>query len=308
MIQRLVNPIIIREMRGRMRGRRAFVVLTMYLTFLSCMAGSVYAVVYSENVDSSYYVYGVTTPNTQYGPVIGKAIFVGTALLLLAIVSLIAPAFTAGSLAGERERLTYEILLITPMTAGRIVWGKLGAVFVFLLLLILASLPIQSLAFLFGGVALPEVLISALGVVITALAFGAIGLYISSLMRTMMSAVMLTYGIVIPFIYGLPFLLMMVASISSFLFGSVVNDPSVPTLLFLIYVGGFLASINPYSAAVLTGVVAADGRGYFFFKETIDQTSVWLVSPWLVYVLFYSLLTAVLVWLTIRRVAKISNV
>jgi len=180
-----INPIIVREMRSRMRGRRAFVVMTIYLMLLSCMAGSVYTFIYSENISGN--AYGLTAPNIQYGPVIGKSIFTGTVLLLLTIISFIAPAFTAGAIAGERERKTYEILLITPMSAFQIVWGKLGAVFIFLLLLILASLPIQSLAFLFGGVALAEVVIAALGLLVTALAFGALGLYISSWVRTTMT-------------------------------------------------------------------------------------------------------------------------
>ncbi|MFQ5613467.1 MAG: ABC transporter permease [Anaerolineae bacterium] len=307
MIGKRLNPIIIREMRGRMRGNRAFVVLTVYLTLLSCLVGSMYAFIYSENANSSYYNYNITAPNVQYGPVMGKAIFVGTTLLLLAIISLIAPAFTAGAIAGERERKTYEILVITPMSAGRIILGKLGAVLTFLLLLILASLPIQSLAFLFGGVALIEMVIAAGGLLVTALAFGALGLFISSLARTTMSAIIAAYSIVIPFIYGLPFVLLLVVSILSGSMVSIFDNPPLITLLLLIYGGGFLASINPFSSAVLTGVAAADGRGYFLFKETVEQVTVWLVSPWLVYVLFYSLLAVVLILLTIRRESRIRN-
>lgn len=301
-----VNPIILREMRGRMRGWRAFVVLTVFLMLLSCLAGSVYAIVYTESV--SYNPYGLTAPSVQYGPVIGKSIFSGTVLLLLMITSFIAPAFTAGAIAGEREQKTYEVLLITPMRARQIVSGKLGAVFLFLLLLILAALPIQSLAFLFGGVALGEVLIAAVGLLVTVLAFGALGLYVSTLARTTMIAIIITYGFVI-FTYALPLML--------FYFGTtllpLVIEYSDQTLLLqviavsLIYVIGFALSINPLSSALLTAIIAADGRGYFFFKESFDQITFWFVSPWLIYVTFYILLTLLLVFLAIRRVAKISD-
>ena len=157
-----VNPIIIREMRGRMRGWRAFVVLTLHLVVLSFLAGTVYSIIYATSASSGY---NLTSPNIQYGPVIGQAIFSSTVFLLLFITSFISPSFTAGAIAGEKERKTYEILLITPMRARQIVAGKLGSVFLFLLLLILASLPVQSLAFLFGGVALTEVLIAALPII-----------------------------------------------------------------------------------------------------------------------------------------------
>jgi ABC-2 type transport system permease protein len=299
-----INPIIVREMRGRMRGRRAFIILTVYLILLACLAGSMYAFIYAENVSNSSY--NLTAPNAQYGPVIGKAIFTGTTILLLTIISLIAPALSAGGLAGEKERKTYEVLLITTLPAGRVVLGKLGAAFFFLVLLILASLPIQSLAFLFGGVAFAEVLIAALGLLVTALAFGAIGLFVSSLVRTTMSAIMISYGIIIPFIFGLPVMIIIFGSLSTLAMASVFEDPSLPTLLLLVYGGGFLASINPFSSAILTGVAAADGRGFFFFKETIDQNTFWLVSPWLVYVTFYGLLALILAWLTVRRVDRIS--
>jgi ABC-type transport system involved in multi-copper enzyme maturation permease subunit len=305
MIQSKINPIITSEMRSRMRGRRAFVALTLYLMLVSCLAGSVYSAIYAENIT----YYNLATPNLQYGPVIGKGIFIGTTLLLLSIISFIAPGFTAGAIAGERERKTYEVLLTTPLPAFQIVWGKLGAVFSFLLLLILASLPIQMMALLFGGVAPIEVVIAALGLLITALSFGALGLYISSLVRTTIVATVITYGIGIPFIYGLPFILLYVGG--SFLSGFnpllQFNPVLILLAVVLLYGGGFLLSINPFGAALLTGILAADGRGYFFFSEKFGSVTLWFVSPWLVYVSFYTLLTILLIFLTVRRVAKISD-
>jgi ABC-type transport system involved in multi-copper enzyme maturation permease subunit len=287
-----------------MRGRRAFVVMTIYLMLLSCMAGSVYTLIYSENVSSN--AYGLTTPNIEYGPVIGKSIFAGTVLLLLTIISFIAPAFTAGAIAGEREQKTYEILLTTPLKAWQIVWGKLGAVLLFLVLLILASLPIQSLAFLFGGVELAEVVIAALGLLVTTLAFGALGLFISSLARTNMIAIIISYGIGLPFIYGLPFILLYLSS--TLLPGlNFLDDPSGPLAFLMIYGLGFIASINPFGSAILTGVAAANGKGYFFFSQTFGPVTLWFVSPWLVYVIFYTFLIIILLLLTIRRVGKLSE-
>ncbi len=298
------NPIIIREMRSRMRGRRAFIFITLYLMLLSCMAGSVYTLIYSENV--AYNPYNQAAPAIEYGPVIGKAIFSGIVLLLITIISFIAPGFTAGAIAGEHERQTYPILQITPLRPVQIVWGKLGSVFIFLLLLIAASLPIQSLAFLFGGVAPGEVIIAALGLTVTALAFGTLGLFISSLVRRTILAIVVTYTLGIPFIYGMPFMIFYIASIT-FSVVTVFDDPSLPIIFFAVYGLGFLASINPFSSAIMTGIAAENGRGYFFFSETIGPVTLWLVSPWLIYVIFYSLLTIILFWLTVQQVGRINN-
>jgi ABC-type transport system involved in multi-copper enzyme maturation permease subunit len=274
---------------------------------LGALAGSVYAIVYT--VSTSYGAYYGNTPSVQYGPTIGQAIFSGTMLLLLTITSFISPAFTAGAIAGERERKTYDVLLITPLRARQIVGGKLGSVFLFLLLLILASLPIQSLAFLFGGVALPEVLIATLGLLVTVLAFGALGLYISTMARTTMIAIVTTYGITIPFVLGLPILLFYLGSSFIPLYFMIAEKSVLAQFiaLVMIYVIGFFLSINPFAAAILTSTLAAEGKGYFFFQETIDSVKFWFISPWLIYVTFYTLLTIILVILTIRRVARISE-
>ncbi len=305
MIFSQVNPLIISEMRGRMRGRRAFIALTVFLMLISCVASGIYASAYS----SSTVAYRVGAPGVQYGPVIGKSIFAGITLLLLVLISFIAPAFTAGAIAGERERKTYDVLLVTPLRARQIVWGKLGAVFSFLVLLILASLPIQSMALLFGGVAPVEVLIAALGLLVTIFVFGALGLYVSSLVRTTLVAIVLAYGIGLPFVYGLPFILYYFISLLQLAADALSKLDSTGVLagIVMIYVFGFLFSINPISAAILTSVVAADGRGYFFFSQQIGQATFWFISPWLVYVIFHSLLAWLLIALTIRRVAQISN-
>ncbi len=299
-----INPIIVREMRGRMRGRRAFIVLTIYLMLMSCMAGSIYTLIYSENV--SYNPYGLGAPAIEFGPVIGKSIFSGTVLFLLTIISFIAPGFTAGAISGEREQQTYEVLLTTPMRPIQIVWGKLGSVFTFLLLIILASLPIQSLAFLFGGVAPPEVFIGALGLIVTAFTFGALGLFISSLTRTTMASIIITYALGLPFVYGLPLILFYIGGMLTSVF-NIFNDPSPLFLVILVYGLGFIASINPFGAAILTATVAANGKGYFIFQETFDTVTLWFISPWIIYVGFYTLFSVFLFWLTVRNVGRISN-
>jgi ABC-type transport system involved in multi-copper enzyme maturation permease subunit len=313
-----VNPIIIREMRGRMRGRRAFIVLGLYLLLLSCVVGSVYSSAYSGS-SNYHYSYNITAPSIQYGPTIGKTIFASTILLLLLIISHVAPAFTAGAITGEREQKTYEALIITPLRAHQIVWGKLGSVFTFMVLLMLASLPVQSLAFLFGGVALEEVLIAALALTMTALAFGALGLYVSSLTRTTAASIIITYGLLLPFLYGLPFMLGQFLALLGPLFSATLffNNTNLTTLgavvallvgLLMLYGGGFLLSINPFSAAIITALIAANGDGYFFFSAPVGPgLSLWFVSPWVVYVIFYALFTLLLMRLTARRLARVDD-
>ena len=308
-----INPIISREMRSRMRGRRAFIVLTVHALLLSLLAGIIYISLYFDYVTRSYSSFNSSysaIPSAEFGPVFGKALFIGTVMLLFAIFSFVAPAFGAGAIAGERERQTYDTLLLTSLRAGQIVWGKIGAIFVLMVLFIVLSFPIQSIAFIFGGVAIAELFIATLGLLVTVLAFSAIGLYISSLVRTTTIAVSISYGIIIPIVYGIPFLILFLTEGLPRAFFDFSN--SVAEYLYT-YGVVFLMSINPFFAAALTGDAAADGQGFFFYTTRHvgplnSSGRLWMVSPWLIYVFFYMGLTFLSIRLAVRRVRKISRV
>lgn len=310
MIQDKINPIISREMRSRMRNRRTFFGLTGYAMLLGGLAGIIYAsFYYSANAYNSQ-AYNLSTPNIEIGPYLGKTLFSVTVILLLIMLPFTAATLAADAVAGEKERQTYEILRITPMSTPRLVWGKLGAVLVLLVLYILIALPLLMLAFLFGGVTVGELLIATLGLLVTALAFAAWGLYVSSVARTTKMATAVSSTLILFFIYGLPFMIWMGGIMISLFVNAQSNNPDPLTILFLIYIGGFLASINPLGAAILTGMATTAGYNYFVFSMPGQngQGTLWFISPWLVYVGFYLLLTLAFVFLTRRRLAKLSEV
>ena len=65
--------------------------------------------------------------------------------------SLIAPAFTAGAISLEREKQTLDMLVSTPMRPGGIVVGKLLSALAFVVLMIVAAIPISALVLMYGG-------------------------------------------------------------------------------------------------------------------------------------------------------------
>jgi len=302
------NPIVLREMRGRMRNRRTFAGLTGYAIMLSVIAGFIYAAFYYSTAASNQIYPNVTIPSLETGPYVGKTIFAMTVILLLVVLPFTAATLAADAIAGERERQTYDMLRITAMSTPRLVWGKLGAVCSLLVLYIVIPLPLLGLAFFFGGVSLGEILIAILAFLVTALAFAAWGLYISSLARTAKIATALASGAILLAVYVAPLLVWMVSIIVPLLFSNQ-SQPSDPLLgLVYLYLGGFLASLNPIGATILTGVAVAGGYGYFIFPIPVGTVNVWVISPWLIYVAFYLLLTFGLVSLTIRRLRKVSEV
>ena len=73
------------------------------------------------------------------------------------LVALMAPTFAAGSITGEKERKTYEMLLASPLRPGTILVGKLLSSLSYLVILIVSSLPLMILCYLLGGLLLSEI-------------------------------------------------------------------------------------------------------------------------------------------------------
>ncbi|MEO8511383.1 MAG: ABC transporter permease subunit [Chloroflexota bacterium] len=183
-----VGTIMVKELRSRMRGRRAFVVLTVYLAILALIA---------------YGAYVVIVPNAQAqggfgGPVnasamVGQAIFILLSVFQLLLVCFIAPAFTAGAVSLEREKQTLDLLISTPMRPGAIIVGKLLAALAFVFLMILAAVPLSALVLLYGGAEAEDIVRQQVVLLATAVGLGAIGLFFSALIKRTQAATVLTY-------------------------------------------------------------------------------------------------------------------
>jgi ABC-2 type transport system permease protein len=135
------NPVLVKELRGRMRGARAFVLITIYLLILSGVTLLLYAA-----------LAGSAASDLNAGRQIGRGLFLLIAAVALIEVCVITPSLTAGSIAGEKEHQTYDLLIASLLSPWQIVWGKLASALAFALLMVLAVVPVMSLAFLFGGV------------------------------------------------------------------------------------------------------------------------------------------------------------
>lgn len=190
-----INPIVVKELRSRMRGGRTSMLLTAFLVGLAAIC---------------FFVLRIYTAQSRIGaPIIsaqvGKGLFTALALTEMLLVAFLTPAVTAGAISSEREQLTYDLLVASPLRPGRILFGKLIATLSYILLLIFTAVPLGSLVLIFGGVTPRELLFALLLLVVTALCFGMIGLLCSSLVRRTLTATILAYGIVLVLIAGSSF-------------------------------------------------------------------------------------------------------
>lgn len=185
------NPIIEKELRSRMRTGRASLLISLYLLTLAAVGYFTYLVVRRQASG------GVT--NGQLSVNAGSTIFRALTVWELILIVFVAPALTATAIAGERDRQTLDLLLCTRVRPSTISVGKLFSSLLFALLLLIASVPIFSMVFLFGGVELPQVSGVAVILGVTAVVVGAIGLLCSTALRRPTAATVFAY--VIAFLY-----------------------------------------------------------------------------------------------------------
>jgi ABC-type transport system involved in multi-copper enzyme maturation permease subunit len=293
------NPIIMKELRGRMRGRGAFLLVTGYLALIGLVIGVIYATLAGDT-----YYYSPWDPQMRQS--IGKAIFGTVVMMELFLVSLIGPALTSGAITSERERQTLEILRSTTLPARALVLGKLGSAAAFLLLLIFTALPIESIAFVLGGVGLGEIVVSSLLLVITAVFHCALGLFFSSILKRTSTATVSSYAsIVLSYVLIVVIFLVMLfigtSPLGYALYGpqSIIRDFVIEVMIWL------LVCSNPLLAAAVSEAVLVDNQSLFLTSSSfLGSSNLVLPSPWIIFTLIYGSMAVVLVAISIHRVSQ----
>jgi ABC-type transport system involved in multi-copper enzyme maturation permease subunit len=202
-----VTTVMIKELRSRFRGRRAFIIITIYLGVLALLAYGVYAVVAPQaRIDAGFGPrtdgFGITIANAS--ATIGQAIFALLSTFELILVAFMAPAFTTGAISLEREKQTLDLLISTPLRPGGIVVGKLLSALAFLILLILAAVPLSALVLMYGGATLDDIVRQQAVLLMTAIGLGSVGLFWSALAKRTQAATVLTYLTVLFLTLGTP--------------------------------------------------------------------------------------------------------
>ena len=185
LVRGLDNPIVRQEGMSRMRTWRAPLAITIYLGLLGGFGYAVFAVgVISEQISHS-------TPSTT---ALGATTFDSMSVFELVLVLLFAPALAAGAISGERERQTFDSLLVSRVSAFGIVWGKLVASLAYILLLVASAIPLFAFVFIFGSIEPDQILITQALIVVTAFTVGSVALFWSALFKRTLAATVSAYG------------------------------------------------------------------------------------------------------------------
>ncbi|MFD1677722.1 ABC transporter permease [Alicyclobacillus fodiniaquatilis] len=249
------NPLLAKEFRQRMRTLRAPVIVTGYVL---CMVSLTFFLLY-ENVQGQLYL---------VQPTKSQQVFVGLSLLQMVVIAFLTPAFAAGSVSGERERKTLAVLLTTPISPLGILVGKVLSSSALMVLLVVVTLPIYSLVFLYGG-AVPQEVVAVLAFqLFTIVVIAALCVLFSTIALRSTWSTVLSYG-------SVSFMMIVFGALG---YGLKTLYQQNPIDLFSLHWSNFLLALNPlYVEAALEGEVQAESH------------------TWLIFVCFYLIVIAMLI-------------
>ena len=254
----MLNPLLIKELRMKTRGVEAYAVGVIYIIALSALAFGLF--------------WEASSGGRTLDPEYGIKMFLAFVVAMILAVCLICPAFTVGAVSSERERLTFHQIRVTLLKPRQILLGKALPPIIYILVLIVVSIPVASLIAPVGGVSLAEMFSCYVVAFVSAMAFGLIGLMCSSIYRRTRPSIVMTYSIAGFFLFGtaiIPRIVDGVSRISRFLLDLCV-------------------SLNPFHAAM-----SALGRG--------KQIQLAGLSSWDISIIGYLAISAISACITFLR-------
>ncbi|GGI43404.1 hypothetical protein GCM10008018_01900 [Paenibacillus marchantiophytorum] len=260
-----INPVLEKEFRLRMRTFRSPLSILVYLLAIGLIALG-FAYINMSNLQAGVLS---TTKSSELFYFLS-----GTQLVLIAFMT---PGLTAGVISGEREKQTLNMLLTTQQSSGTIILSKLFASLSFMLLTVVATMPLYSIVFLYGGVSPKQVLSVFVFYVFVMLLFGAVGIFFSTVLKKTVISIIATYGFVL-FVFGF-------TALAGLFFANLGRNGIDEDVL------GYFLSFNPM--AVLASLMVPDfAKQLFKGHEPLQM--------WHIFVASYTVLLLLFIWLSVR--------
>jgi len=267
------NPVLVKEVKLRFRSLKSFTGILFYL------------------IAMSIFVFGFIFLNTTlsgsgfFRPEQSFLLFGLLTFIQLGLILFITPGLTAGTISTEREKQTLNILLTTSQSSMQIIIGKLSSSIAFLVLMLVAGLPVYSLVFLFGGISPGQLGLIFLFFFLTMITVGSIGVMFSTITRKTIVSMIATYGTMI-FLAGVTAFFFIITIQVNMMGGSGINASPAPF-------AHFWASINP---GILIFTLLNPTTNSFVNEMTQIDFPVWAG-----YTIFYLLISATAITIAIKK-------
>lgn len=278
-----INPVLGKEITLRMRTARSMWALFFYLVAIG--------------IGALGFLYVTQMNNSQnvFDPDASRMMFIFISMAQLGLIAFMAPGLTAGIVSGERERQTLNLLLTTQQSSSSIILSKLAAALAFMVLIVVATMPVYSIVFLYGGISPSQLAMVFLFYLFVMLAFGAFGILFSTLFKRTMLSVIVTYGVMLFSFGGTAFLYLILTSILENAYrGTGANFGWIGHLMGLNPVAAMYSLFDPgFSRSVFRTFAYTGGSGGAQGAP---------IQLWAEFLIVYSVLTVLAVAISIRRI------
>lgn len=273
-----MNPVLKKELKTRMRTWRTPVMISLYVLVLSLLVLLVFAdMIFSYNGSR-----GMRLDNVK------EMFFVFTIFQLLLLIFIV-PATTAGSISGERERSTLELLICTRMSSISIILGKLFSSLAEVIILLISSIPVMSTFFIFGGVSPGNIILIFGFYFVTAILFGSIGIFMSAFFKKTSTSTVASYMMAL-FLLGGTFFIVLLTRVFYYLPKGLSITQTFPVILYA----------NPFSGlgSILFKMMGTDILGGFIGRGVVGNQ----LMPLYINLAFDLVVSAILLYLSSLKI------
>ncbi|KNF08152.1 ABC-2 family transporter protein [Gottschalkia purinilytica] len=278
-----MNPILKKEIKTKMRSWKFVGIMTLYLAILIC-----FIVFLSPEIVFTDRDYGIN-------PALARRIFIAISAAQLMLIIGITPATTCSSISGERERGTLDLLICTRLSSMSIILGKLMSSIAEILLLLVASIPILSIIFLFGSVSPGNILLIFSFYVVTAILFGSVGIFTSTFFKKTTTSTIISY-IISGVIVLLPYVIVVFMMIFYYGPKGINQLKSMPIPLYFSPITG------------LSTILAKIADSTKLIRDLVNIQNVNLVSVLLINILISLLMSGILLYVSSVKINPMKKI
>lgn len=281
---KLINPVLNKEFRLRMRTPRSMWTLFFYLFAIGLMA-----------LSAIYLTQVLSGGGRVFDPESSKVLFYFLSMAQLGLIAFMAPGLTAGVVSGEREKQTLNLLLTTQQSSTTIILSKLVSSLSFMVLIVISTIPVYSMVFLYGGISPKQLLLVFLFYLFMMFVLGSFGIMFSTLFKRTMLSVIVTYGVTLFMFAGTAILFFVLVGAMESMRAGV---PSASSYSWL----GHVIAWNPAAAlySILDPEITeqAYSAGVYSSSGTSKKN---FIALWQEFILIYTVLSGLALWLAIRK-------
>jgi ABC-2 type transport system permease protein len=264
----LINPVLNKEIKLRFRSFKGFLGVFFYLLALGIIA------------IGFILVNTIYTASAVFSPEQSRIMFSVLSFVQLVLILFMTPGLTSGVISGERERQTLNILLTTPQSSTSIILSKLISSISYLLLMMIASMPLYSIVFLFGGVS-PSLIFSTFSIyLVTMITIGSLGVMFSTLIRKTIVASIVTYGVALFLSAGTAFLTIIISEMFYY------QNTTIIFSYFTAMVNPFIILMSNFEPYMVEHIYQASGIDFSLITS---------------FMLTYLVITVLSLWISIKK-------